>query len=91
MTQPFGLGIDGDLLFLCDGSAGLQVYDVTLKENINIIASFPNIQTYDVIPADGYLFMIGSDGFYLYDYSDIYNIRQIGHIPVLKYYSTNSK
>jgi len=82
MTQPFGLGIDGNLLFVCD--AGLKVYDVTVKEQIRLLSSFPNIQSYDVIPADGYLFMIGDDGFYLYDYSDIQNIRAIGHIPVVK-------
>jgi hypothetical protein len=86
LTEPYGLGIDGSNLFVCDGKAGLKVYDVTDKKNIdkNMIAAFPAIQTYDVIPAGGYLFMIGSDGFYLYDYSDIRNIRQIGHIPVAK-------
>ena len=78
------MGIDGNLLFVCDGSAGLKVYDVSVKTKINLLASFPGIQTYDVIPADGYLFMIGNDGFYLYDYSDIYNIRSVGHIPVVK-------
>jgi len=84
MVEPFGLGIDGNMLFLCDGNAGLKVYDVTVKNNISIKATFPNIQTYDVIPVGGYLFMIGSDGFYLYDYSDINNIRAVGHIPVAK-------
>ena len=84
MTQPHGLGIDHNLLFICDGSAELKVYNVTVKEKIQLLTSFPNIKTYDVIPADGYLFIIGGDGFYLYDYSDIYNIQAIGHIPVIK-------
>jgi hypothetical protein len=82
MTQPYGLGIENNILFVCD--AGLKVYDVTDKSQIQLLASFPNIQTYDVIPADGYLFMIGDDGFSLYDYSDIHNIRAVGHIPVAK-------
>jgi len=83
MAQPYGLGIDGNLLFVCDnGYTGLKVFDVTVKEQIRLLASFPDIQTYDVIPADGYLFMIGNDGFYLYDYSDINHIHQIGQIPV---------
>ena len=86
LTEPYGLGIDNNNLFICDGRAGLKVYDVVDKKNIdqNMIAFFPDIQTYDVIPVSGYLFMIGSDGFYLYDYSDIQDIRQIGHIPVEK-------
>ena len=85
MAEPYGLGIDRNLLFICDGkNAGLKVYDVTIKEEIRLLTSFPDIQAYDVIPVNGYLFMIGGDGFYLYDYSDIYHIRLIGHIPVVK-------
>ena len=85
MTSPYGLGIDDDILFVCDGDAGLKVYDVTSKTEIddNQIATFSGINTYDVIPVNGYLFMIGDDGFYLYDYSDLQNIRQIGFIPVI--------
>ena len=84
MTQPYGLGIDGNMLFVCDGSAGLKVYQVANGQIRLQLAAFPNIQTYDVIPVGGYLFMIGDDGFYLYDYSDINNIRVVGHIPVVK-------
>jgi len=29
------------------------------------------------------LFMIGDDGFYQYDYSDLQNIHQISFIPVV--------
>ena len=83
---PYGLGIDGDVLFVCDGEAGLKVYDVEDKLHIddNQIASFPNINTYDVIPVNGYLFMIGEDGFYQYDYSDLQDIHQVSVIPVKK-------
>jgi len=84
MTQPRGLGIENEVLFVCDGDAGLKVYDVAVKNNINLLISFPNIKTYDVIPAGGYLFMIGDDGFYLYDYTNIYDIKAIGNIPVVK-------
>ncbi|MFW5830599.1 MAG: LVIVD repeat-containing protein [Prolixibacteraceae bacterium] len=81
---PYGLGIDDETLFVCDGDAGLKVYNVTDKHHIDEhqIASFPNINTYDVIPVNGYLFMIGDDGFYQYDYSDLQNIHQVSFIPV---------
>ncbi len=83
---PYGLGIDGDVLFVCDGDAGLKVYNVADKLHIddNQIASFPSINTYDVIPVNGYLFMIGDDGFYQYDYSNLQNIFQVSYIPVKK-------
>lgn len=86
LNGPYGLGIDGEVLFVCDGDAGLKVYDVTDRTDIdnNMIAHFPAINAYDVIPVNGYLFMIGDDGFYLYDYSDLQNIRLMGTIPIIK-------
>lgn len=82
---PYGLGIDDEVLFVCDGDAGLKVYDVSDKTQINdhMISSFPGINAFDVIPFEDYLFMIGDDGFYQYDYSDLQNIRQVSFIPVL--------
>lgn len=86
MFGPQGLGIDGDLLFVCDGDAGLKIYNaadpLTITEHL--VASFPSINAYDVIPRNNYLFMIGDKGFMLYDYSNIENIKQIGIIPVVK-------
>ncbi|MFV0267436.1 MAG: LVIVD repeat-containing protein, partial [Draconibacterium sp.] len=84
MEGPYGLGIDDEILFVCDGEAGLKVYDASDKTHIseNQIATFPNINAYDVIPLNDYLFMIGEDGFYLYDYSDLQDIQQISFIPV---------
>ena len=86
MYGPQGLGIDDDLLFICDGDAGLKIYNASdpMAISNNMIASFPLIHAYDVIPINNYLFMIGDQGFMLYDYSNIQNIKQIGFIPVIK-------
>jgi hypothetical protein len=85
MTGPQGLGKDGQLLFICDGKAGLKVYDATQPDKtITLLAHFPNIDAFDVIPLQGSLFMIGSDGFYQYSYSNINDIKQISFIPVVK-------
>ena len=86
MFGPQGLGIDDDLLFICDGDAGLKIYNAAdpLTITQHPIASFPSINAYDVIPMNKYLFMIGEKGFILYDYSNIQNIKQIGIIPVVK-------
>ena len=83
---PYGLGIDDQTLFVCDGEAGLKIYDVENKLNIDShqIAAFASIKTFDVIPVGGYLFMIGDDGFYQYDYSNLKDVRQISMIPVKK-------
>ncbi len=87
MKAPQGLGIDDDVLFLCDGDAGLKVFNITDPLAITSIATFPSINAYDVIPMNKYLFMVGETGFYLYDYSNIQNIKQIGMIPVRKFYA----
>ncbi|MDO9615582.1 MAG: hypothetical protein Q7J86_13790, partial [Bacteroidota bacterium] len=52
MYGPQGLGIDGDLLFICDGDAGLKIYNASdpLAITQNLVKSFPSINAYDVIP-----------------------------------------
>ncbi len=86
MREPYGLGIDDEILFVCDGKDGLLVYDASDLAIIGSrkIAQFPDIKAFDVIPFSDYLFMIGDDGFYQYDYSDLHNIHQISTIPVKK-------
>jgi hypothetical protein len=89
MYGPQGLGIDDDLLFICDGDAGLKIFDAAdpLTISQHPVAAFPSINAYDVIPTNNYLFMIGEEGFLLYDYTNIQNIKQIGFIPVIKFFA----
>jgi len=85
MNQPYGLGIDNGTLFVCEGVYGLKVYDASYEQSItsHLIAAFPGINAYDAIPLDNFLFMIGEDGFYIYDYSDLNNIHILGTLPIL--------
>jgi hypothetical protein len=82
LTNPHGLGKDGDLLFICDGSAGLKIYDASNPRTIssNLIKTYPGINAYDVIPLGNILIMIGDDGLYQYNYSDIQNITLVSSI-----------
>jgi len=84
MESPYGLGIDNHVLFICDGDAGLKVYNASDPLNINkhLLAHYPDIQTYDVIPISGLLIMIGDDGLYQYDYQNINDIRFLSKIGV---------
>ncbi|MEK7719297.1 MAG: hypothetical protein AAB347_06765 [Bacteroidota bacterium] len=86
MENPYGLGISDDILFICDGTSGLKVYNAADPYLIaeNLLAKFPGINAYDVIPLGKSLLMIGSDGFYQYDYSDLKNIKEISAIKVKK-------
>jgi hypothetical protein len=86
MTNPFGLGIDKNLLFICDGSAGLKIFDATDVKAIDnhLISRFPVANALDIIPFDNVAMMITSDGLYQYDYSDPKNIRAISKLPIVK-------
>ncbi len=72
MTFPLGLGIDGNLLFVCEGRHGLKVYDSSdpLAITKNLLTELSNIAPKDVIPLDGILLVTAEDGVYQYDYSN---------------------
>jgi len=86
MTNPHGLGKKGDLLFICDGDAGLKIFDASDPETVGyrMIYSYQNINAYDVIPVGDILVMIGDDGLYQYSYSDIQHISLLSKIEVKK-------
>jgi len=85
MENPYGLGLDENILFLCEGDFGLKVFDISDVDNItsNLIAHFEDIRAFDVIPWQKVLLAIGADGLYQYDYSDIQNIELLSFIPVV--------
>lgn len=70
LTNPYGLGFKGDNLFICDGSDGLKVYDKSNVEDLKLVNHFKDIVTYDVIPLEHSLLMIGDKVLYQYEYLD---------------------
>jgi len=86
MFGPYGLGIDDGTLFVCDGDAGLKVYDATDPNRItdHLLAHFDDIDAFDVIPLGGVLMLIGADGLFQYDYSDLTNLKLLSRMKVVK-------
>ncbi|HNW50029.1 MAG TPA: hypothetical protein PKH79_03040 [Prolixibacteraceae bacterium] len=83
MHEPKGLGKDDDILFVCDGDAGLKVFDASQPDvQLPELARFNDVNAYDVIPVNNQLFLIGDDGFYQYDYSDVQNILLLSKIEI---------
>lgn len=70
MDNPYGLGVKENLLFICDGTSGLKVYNKTDVEDLKLLDHFKDINTYDVIPLDERLLMIGDNELFQYEYSD---------------------
>lgn len=85
MDNPHGLGIASGKLFLCEGDYGLKVFDASDLDKLpeNLLTHLDKVKAYDVIPYQNILLLIGEDGFYQFDYSDIDNIKLLSHIPVV--------
>lgn len=84
MSEPYGLGIDNKTLFVCDGQAGLKIYNATdpLRIDLNMIKQYNDLKALDVIPYKNVLIMIAADGIYQYNYSDLQNVKQLSKIPI---------
>ncbi len=85
-TNPHGLGIDNGILFICDGLDGLKIFDASDVNTIadKLLAHYPGINALDIIPFHNVAMMIGSDGLYQYDYSDVKNIKLLSKIAIVK-------
>jgi hypothetical protein len=84
LESPYGLGIDGNLLFVCEGVHGLKVLNISDPFNAVMIESYPDVDAYDVIPDNGVLILTGKDGIVQYDYSDHTAIKKLSTISVHK-------
>jgi hypothetical protein len=85
LTNPHGLGLDQNLLFICDGSAGLKIFDATDPNTIDshLLVSYPGINAIDVIPYQNVAMVIGKDGLYQYDYSNLKSMRLLSKIEIV--------
>lgn len=81
MDGPYGLGVDGerDVLFVCDGDAGLKVYDTKDRKSIpqNMIANLKGFHAFDAITQNGLLLMTGADGLYQFDYNNPQDVSMV--------------
>lgn len=84
VSEPYGLAIDSCYVFICNGKHGLSVYDFSNPYFLQNINTINNIETYDVIPHEKTLFVIGPSGFYQYDFNKIDSIFLISKINVFK-------
>ncbi|WP_266366822.1 LVIVD repeat-containing protein [Tellurirhabdus rosea] len=84
MRNPHGLGVDGNLLFVCEGDFGLKVLDITDPENVREIRFLEDIQSYDVIPARNILIVTGKGGISQYSYTEAGSLKLLSSLAVEK-------
>ncbi len=77
MESPGGLGISGDLLFVCD--EGLKVFDLTNPAEPELLKKI-TIDAYDVIPIDTLLLVATEQGLSEYSIDDENNIHFVSSL-----------
>lgn len=82
MQSPYGLGIQGSTLFVCEGSNGFKVFDVSNAQNPVLVKTITGMFGYDVIPLSNLLLLTGSNGLFQYSYTNPNDIQWISTIPV---------
>lgn len=70
LTSPHGLSKDGNTLFICDGVAGLKVFDAEDVNNIKLLQTIDGINAYDVIAFNHNAIVVTTNGLYQYNYTN---------------------
>lgn len=85
LETPYGLGVDGNKLFVCEGEKGLKVFDIT-NPAVPVQSQFlTEVPAYDVIPNKSTLIVTGKNGLYQYRYdgqSTGTSLELLSKIPV---------
>lgn len=68
LHSPYGLGVKGNRLYVCNGAAGMNVYDITNPTNPQLVKEFHDDIYYDVIPTNDLLICMVEGGTSLYQY-----------------------
>ncbi len=80
LKNPHGLSKDGDLLFICDGEAGLKLYNASNVMNLQLLYEIGDLNAYDVIAMNKIALVVAKDGLYQYSYANPGNIRLLSKI-----------
>lgn len=70
VSEPYGLGYSGDVLYVCDRYSGLLVFDISQPYAPQLAGSVPDVQPIDVIPYNNVLIVWTATGMSLYDITD---------------------
>lgn len=84
MSNPHGLAVSGDLLFVTDGVDGLVVLDVSNPASPRLLDTTHMDGGYDAIADEARLYVSAADGLYQYHYEyDIELIlEQLSQVPI---------
>lgn len=70
LNNPHGLGLHNKYLYVCDGEAGLVIFDISDSANPKKTATKSGYTFFDCIPVDNMLICMVEGGMVLYDISN---------------------
>jgi len=86
MDNPHGLSIVDETLYLCEGTWGLKIFDVSDNNNIdkNLLDKLTGFFAWDVIvlPPGDHVMVVGTDGLYQFDATDRSDLKQLSVISI---------
>lgn len=87
MTNPHGLAVVNDDLYICDGDAGLRVFDKSDLDKIddNQIEHLKDMHAYDIIPLTAdHMIVVGEGGLYQFDSSNPSSLKEMSFVSIFK-------
>lgn len=86
LIAPYGLGlsnVDPNLIYVCDGYAGLKAYDFSDLDNIELVMHMEGLEAIDVISSsDNLLVVLTRQGVYQFDATNPTNLVEHSFIGV---------
>ncbi|MBE7174144.1 MAG: hypothetical protein INR73_26450 [Williamsia sp.] len=82
LTKPTGLSKDGDLLFICDGSDGVKLFNAADPAGLKLLQQIQCTDPYDVIAANKRALVVTKEGLNQYDYSNINQIKLLSSFSI---------
>jgi hypothetical protein len=82
MSGPYGLGILGAKLFICEGEFGLRFMDAQDAADVVTKKIVGDVHAYDVIPNNNTLLVTAKDGLYQYDHTSMQAPRLLSKLPI---------
>ncbi len=82
MDEPYGLGVSGNKLFVCEGDKGLKMLDISKPELPALKHHYTNVPSYDVIALENRLIVTGKNGLFQYSYANNDTLQLLSKIEV---------
>jgi len=80
LTEPLGLGLYEHYVIVCEGSHGVEIFDFSNLNYLEKVGGIAGIDAYDVIIKEDHMFLVGEDGLFQYDISNIEDVNLISNI-----------